>query len=267
MGKIIDFFQKLYTEYFYLLIIGIVLFAVLIAIIIVLTHIKSKRKSVEMFKNNEEKAITSLTEEEIKNISQNVADKEELLKYLSEKNVEIKKEKEPVEKKSKAKTQTKTVQKQAVESEPNKNVEPLKDTSTKEVAKSSDKKPVQKKKPVQQTTKKQAYTGKWKIKKEDTKFYSELTASNGGLLLRTETYTSLTGVKNGITTIKKNIDGGNFVISLDKYGHYRFKLYSSSNRLICVSEDYSSKAKCESGIESVKRFAKTASIIQEESDN
>ena len=70
------------------------------------------------------------------------------------------------------------------------------------------------------------------------------------------------GVNNGF--IKKNIDGGNFAISVDKYGHYRFKLYNLSNRLICMSEDYSSKAKCESGIESVKRFAQTASVIQEE---
>lgn len=108
------------------------------------------------------------------------------------------------------------------------------------------------------------YTGKWKVKEQDGKFFAELTASNGGLLLRTETYTSLSGVKNGIETIKKNIDSGNFATSIDKYGHYRFKLFSHSNRLICVSENYSSKAKCESGIESVKRFAKTANVILDE---
>ena len=71
-------------------------------------------------------------------------------------------------------------------------------------------------------------------------------------------------MKNGIDTIKKNIDGGNFAISVDKYGHYHFKLFNSNNRYICVSEDYSSKNKCESGIESVKRFAKTDTIIIEE---
>ena len=111
---------------------------------------------------------------------------------------------------------------------------------------------------------KKQYTGKWKIVQDDDGYSAILTASNGGTLLQTEKYKSVSNVKNGIETIKKNIDGGNFAISIDKYGHYRFKLFNRSNRLICVSEDYSSKAKCESGIESVKRFAKTASIIQED---
>ena len=111
---------------------------------------------------------------------------------------------------------------------------------------------------------KQAYAGKWVIvKDEDGKYYAKLLASNGGVLLQTENYSSLSGVKNGIQTIKKNVDGGNFATSIDKYGHYRFKLFSMSNRLICQSEDYSSKAKCESGINSVKRFAKTELIINE----
>lgn len=111
---------------------------------------------------------------------------------------------------------------------------------------------------------KQAYAGKWVIVKgEDGKYYAKLLASNGGVLLQTVNYTSLSGVKNGIQTIKKNVDGGNFATSIDQYGHYSFKLFSMSNRLICQSEDYSSKAKCESGINSVKRFAKTDLIINE----
>ena len=111
---------------------------------------------------------------------------------------------------------------------------------------------------------KRQYTGKWKISQEEDGFVATLTASNGGTLLVTEKYKSLSGVKSGIETIKKNIDGGNFAISVDKYGHYRFKLLNLSNRLICVSEDYSSKNKCEKGIESVKRFAKTDNVIIEE---
>ncbi len=111
---------------------------------------------------------------------------------------------------------------------------------------------------------KRQYAGKWKISQEQDGFVATLTASNGGTLLRTEKYKSLSGVKNGIETIKKNIDGGNFAISVDKYGHYRFKLFNLSNRLICMSEDYSSKNKCENGIESVKRFAKTDNVIMEE---
>lgn len=112
--------------------------------------------------------------------------------------------------------------------------------------------------------KKRIYSGKWKIVREADGFYAVLIASNGGTLLQTELYRSLSSVKSGIETIKKNIDGGNFAISVDKYGHYRFKLFNRTNRLICVSEDYSSKSKCESGIESVKRFAKTETVIFED---
>ena len=115
--------------------------------------------------------------------------------------------------------------------------------------------------------KKQSYSGKWKIKRDtDGKYFAELYASNGVKVLKTETYTSLSGVKNGIETIKKNITVGNFATSVDKNGRYCFKLFSKSNRLICVSDYYSSKAKCDGGINSVKRFAETANVIIEEAE-
>lgn len=118
-------------------------------------------------------------------------------------------------------------------------------------------------KPAEQ--RKQSYSGKWVIvKDEDGKYFAKLLASNGGVLIKTESYSSLSGAKNGIQTIKKNVDGGNFATSIDKYGRYSFKLFSMSNRLIFRSEDYSSKAKCESAINSVKRFAKTETLVRED---
>ena len=87
------------------------------------------------------------------------------------------------------------------------------------------------------------------------------------MLLKTEYYTTLSGVKSGIETIKKNVESGNFAISIDKHNHYHFKLFSKANKLICVSEDYSSKAKCDSGISSVKRFANSSTIILEETND
>ena len=165
-------------------------------------------------------------------------------------------EEKPVEKKATSKT---TIKKEVkVEEKP----------TTKKISKAEEKPATKSSKTVskkeEKPVAKKQYTGKWKIIQGEDGWYAVLTASNGGTLLKTEMYKSVSNVKNGIETIKKNIDGGNFAISIDKYGHYRFKLFNLSNRLICVSEDYSSKAKCESGIESVKRFAKTASIIQED---
>lgn len=112
------------------------------------------------------------------------------------------------------------------------------------------------------------YAGKWLIYKEDGKYAANLVASNGEVLLRSETYTALSGVKSGIETIKNNVAKNNFAISLDKNGNFFFKLYSSSTRLLCVSEGYSTKSVCESAIESVKRFSKTAvlEVKKEETD-
>lgn len=111
-----------------------------------------------------------------------------------------------------------------------------------------------------QTEKPVKYSGKWLIYVDNGRYGANLVASNGEVLLRTETYTALSGIKSGIETIKNNVAKNNFAISLDKNGNYFFKLYSSSTRLLCISEGYSTKAVCESAIESVKRFAKTAVI-------
>lgn len=111
------------------------------------------------------------------------------------------------------------------------------------------------------------YAGKWLIYVEDGKYAANLVASNGEVLLRSESYTALSGVKSGIETIKNNVAKNNFAISLDKNGNFFFKLYSSSTRLLCVSEGYSTKAVCESAVESVKRFAKTAVIEIKKDEN
>ena len=270
MSKIIDFLKTLYHEHFALIVVSIVLFAILIITAIILGRIHTNKRKKKKFEENKKKAVTNLTPQEIDNISKNVADKNDLYTYLSTPENE---EKDKKSKKSSNKKQptTKTSDEPKKE-EPKVEDAPAKEpTATKPTTKTAPKatpaKPTPSKNTVvtQKPQKKQAYLGKWKIKDEDGKFYAELVASNGSLLLKTEKYTSLSGVKNGIETIKKNIENGNVVISLDKHGHYHFKLYSNTNRLICISEDYSSKAKCESGIESVKRFAQTPTIIREES--
>ena len=104
------------------------------------------------------------------------------------------------------------------------------------------------------------YTGKWQIYSENGRYAANLVASNGEVLLRTESYSALSGIKSGIETIKNNIERDNFALSVDKNGNYFFKLFSSSTRLLCISEAYTTKAVCESAINSVKRFSKTAVI-------
>ena len=111
-----------------------------------------------------------------------------------------------------------------------------------------------------------SYVGKWIIssnKSNETEetFYFELFASNGEKLLTSEEYTSYVGAINGIQTHKANIEKGNFRIALTKRGDYIFKLLSGNGQLLCLGEHYKTKRRCESAVESVKRFAKSSDIL------
>ena len=119
--------------------------------------------------------------------------------------------------------------------------------------------------PVEQVN--EDYVGKWIIsvnKAEDSDekaYYFELFANNGEKLLSSEEYSTYIGAINGIETHKANIQKGNFRISLTKRGDYIFKLLSGNGQLLCLGEHYKSKARCESAVESVKRFALNAPVL------
>lgn len=97
-------------------------------------------------------------------------------------------------------------------------------------------------------------------------FFFELHASNGEKLLTSEEYTTYNGAINGIETHKSNIERGNFKIMLSKKGDYIFKLLSGKNMLLCMGEHYATKTRCESAIESTKRFARTAILDENVQD-
>ena len=54
-----------------------------------------------------------------------------------------------------------------------------------------------------------------------------------------------------------------FVIKKDKAGEYRFNLKAANGEIIATSEGYSSKEACKNGIESVKKNAPIAEIVDE----
>jgi len=55
---------------------------------------------------------------------------------------------------------------------------------------------------------------------------------------------------------------GKFEVYTDKAGEYRFKLKAPNGEVIAVSEGYSSKKSCMNGIESVKKNAPKATIVE-----
>jgi len=107
-----------------------------------------------------------------------------------------------------------------------------------------------------------------------------LKASNGSIIATSQTYTSKSSCLNGIQSIKNNapiasiedqsLEGAEiqthpkFEIFVDKGGSYRFRLKATNGNIIAASQGYSSKSKCKNGIESIKRHAELATIIEEE---
>ena len=119
-----------------------------------------------------------------------------------------------------------------------------------------------------ETEKLAKYTGKWTIchiltedNSEDDMYFFELHASNGEKLLSSEEYTTYVGAVNGIQTHKANIEKGNFRISLTKRGDYIYKLLNGNGQLLCLGEHYKTKTRCESAVESVKRFAINSPVL------
>ncbi|HPD74793.1 MAG TPA: YegP family protein [Methanoregulaceae archaeon] len=55
---------------------------------------------------------------------------------------------------------------------------------------------------------------------------------------------------------------GKFEVYTDKTGQFRFRLKAANGEIIAVSEAYSSKASCMNGIESVKKNAPTAAVVE-----
>ena len=89
---------------------------------------------------------------------------------------------------------------------------------------------------------------------------------HGEKLLSSIDYTSVAGARGGIKTHKANIAKDNFTIATSKSKQYFFKLLSGTKQILCTGETYKTKSRCESAIESVKRFAETAVIVVEKTD-
>lgn len=106
--------------------------------------------------------------------------------------------------------------------------------------------------------------GKWIIEfKGKGEYLAKLLASNGEVMLSSEIYTTEEGAKGGVSTIKKGVDTGKFIVYQDKNNNYYYKLKTANNRLLCVGEIYKSKDQCLKAVESVKRLALDAGLSGE----
>lgn len=114
--------------------------------------------------------------------------------------------------------------------------------------------------PKNSSTSDKKYSGKWIIEKIEDTFMAKLYASNGELLLSTESYASYASAKEAIDNITENGLKGNIIIDSDKKGRYFFKIRNAQKLTLCVSETYAQLPAVTSAIESVRGFLKTSKL-------
>lgn len=120
--------------------------------------------------------------------------------------------------------------------------------------------------------------GKFVIRTVNSGVKFDLKASNGQVILTSEVYTSEAACRGGIESIRKNADAHvedqtvegfeavthpKYEMYTDKAGEFRFRLKARNGEIIGVSEGYKAKASCENGIESVKKNAPEAEVVEE----
>jgi len=95
------------------------------------------------------------------------------------------------------------------------------------------------------------------------KFYFNLKAKNGQVILSSQGYADINGAKNGIDSIKKNCDDDSkFERKTATNGKFHFNIKAGNGQIIGSSQMYASEAGMENGIESVKTNAPDAEVKQ-----
>lgn len=104
--------------------------------------------------------------------------------------------------------------------------------------------------------------GKFEIKTgKNGKFSFNLKASNGQVILSSETYDSRKGAEGGIASVRKNAPiGSRFERKTAKDGSMYFVLKASNGETIGKSEMYKTAKSMENGIASVAKNAPDAPI-------
>lgn len=121
--------------------------------------------------------------------------------------------------------------------------------------------------------------GKFVIRTVNSGIKFDLKATNGQVILTSEVYTTKAACRNGVESIMKNAPIANvedqtvegfetmthpkFEMYQDKAGEFRFRLKARNGEIIGVSEGYTSKANCVNGVESVKKNAPEAEVVEE----
>lgn len=122
--------------------------------------------------------------------------------------------------------------------------------------------------------------GKFVIRKTATGVKFDLKATNGQTVATSEVYESEAACRNGVESVRKNAEAAKledqtvedvvavtnpkFEVYVDKAGEFRFRLKARNGEVIAVSEGYTAKASCLNGVESVRKNAPDAEVVEED---
>ena len=106
-----------------------------------------------------------------------------------------------------------------------------------------------------------------------------LKAGNGEVIAQSQMYADKKGCQNGIESVRKNSIAANledqtvegfqteknpkFEVYEDKAGEFRFRLKASNGEIIATGEGYKAKKSCLNGIESIRKNAPEATLVDE----
>lgn len=105
-------------------------------------------------------------------------------------------------------------------------------------------------------------SAKYEIKKaKDGKYYFNLKASNGQVILTSQMYKDKSGAKNGIASVQQNASLNDLFEKKESTSEKSFFVLKAKNQqVIGKSQFYSSTASMDNGIESVKKNGATTVI-------
>lgn len=122
--------------------------------------------------------------------------------------------------------------------------------------------------------------GKFAVKTVKSGIKFNLKAGNGEIIATSEVYSSRSACLKGVESVRKNAPiakledqteenfetatNPKFEVYKDKAGEFRFRLKARNGEIIAVSEGYQAKASCMNGIESVRKNASDAQVVEEE---
>ena len=122
--------------------------------------------------------------------------------------------------------------------------------------------------------------GKFAVKMTKSGIKFNLKATNGEIIASSEVYNTKASCLNGIESVRRNAPVASvedqtvenfekqkhpkFEIYKDKAGEFRFRLKATNGQIIAVSEGYKAMKSCVNGVESVKKNAPDAPVVEEE---